>query len=70
MAAARLHVGVIGVGRIGVFHVQTLQALQAERAKHPAPPEVRAFYDLPGEAKTHLLRRGDYLNPGPEVTPG
>jgi myo-inositol 2-dehydrogenase/D-chiro-inositol 1-dehydrogenase len=28
MAAARLHVGVIGVGRIGVFHVQTLQALE------------------------------------------
>jgi hypothetical protein len=32
--------------------------------------EIRAFYDLPGEAKTHLLRRGDYLQPGPEVTPG
>jgi hypothetical protein len=31
--------------------------------------EIRAFYDLPGEAKTHLLRRGDYLQPGPEVTP-
>src|SRR2546425_1961361 len=27
MAAARLHVGVVGVGRIGLFHVQTLQAL-------------------------------------------
>jgi myo-inositol 2-dehydrogenase/D-chiro-inositol 1-dehydrogenase len=27
MAAARLQVGVVGVGRIGLFHVQTLQAL-------------------------------------------
>ena len=26
--AARLRVGVIGVGRIGVFHAQTLQALE------------------------------------------
>jgi hypothetical protein len=33
-------------------------------------PEIRAFYDLPGEATTNLLRRGDYLTPGPEVTPG
>ena len=24
---------------------------------------------MPGEAKTHLLRRGEYLQPGPEVTP-
>ncbi|MBI2803847.1 MAG: PSD1 domain-containing protein [Planctomycetes bacterium] len=31
--------------------------------------EIRAFYDLPGEAKTHLLKRGEYLHPGPEVTP-
>ena len=28
MEAPALHVGMIGVGRIGVFHVQTLQALQ------------------------------------------
>ena len=33
-------------------------------------PEIRAFYDLPGDAKTHLLRRGEYTQPGPEVTPG
>ena len=33
-------------------------------------PEIRALYDLPGEVKTHLLRRGDYLNPGMEVRPG
>jgi hypothetical protein len=32
--------------------------------------EIRAFYDLPGEAKTHVLRRGDYLQPGKEVAPG
>ncbi len=32
--------------------------------------EIRAFYDLPGDPKTPLLRRGDYLNPGPEVQPG
>src|SRR5436305_11494452 len=28
METPALHVGVIGVGRIGVFHVQTLQAVQ------------------------------------------
>src|SRR5262249_28207771 len=45
-------------------------ASRAEDAKRPVLPEIRAFYDLPGEVKTHLLRRGDYLNPGPEVQPG
>jgi hypothetical protein len=45
-------------------------ALRVEQAKGPALAEIRALYDLPGEAKTHLLRRGDYLNPGPEVQPG
>ncbi len=45
-------------------------ALKAEEAKRRTFPEIRAFYDLPGEVKTHLLRRGDYLNPGPEVQPG
>jgi hypothetical protein len=44
--------------------------LQAEEAKRRVLPEIRAFYDLPGDAKTHLLRRGDYLSPGPEVRPG
>jgi hypothetical protein len=44
--------------------------LQAEEAKRRVLPEIRAFYDLPGDAKTRLLRRGDYLNPGPEVRPG
>jgi hypothetical protein len=50
---------------------QTLAAaVQAEQSKLRSFPEIRALYDLPGEAKTHLLRRGDYLNPGPEVKPG
>jgi hypothetical protein len=50
---------------------QTLAAaVQAEQSKLRSFPEIRALYDLPGEAKTHLLRRGDYLNPGPEVQPG
>ena len=31
--------------------------------------EIRAFYDLPGEVKSHLMRRGEYTKPGPEVTP-
>jgi hypothetical protein len=49
----------------------TLQAsLDAERARVKPLAEIRALYDLPGEAKTHLLRRGDYLNPGREVQPG
>jgi hypothetical protein len=46
------------------------EAVKAEEAKRHTFPEIRAFYDLPGEVSTHLLRRGDYLNPGPEVQPG
>ena len=46
------------------------QAIQKEEAKKRNFPEIRAFYDLPGEAKTPLLRRGDYLQPGPEMKPG
>jgi hypothetical protein len=45
-------------------------AVQAEEAKRRTFPEIRALYDLPGAVPTHLLRRGDYLNPGPEVRPG
>lgn len=45
-------------------------AIKVEDAKRITFPEIRALYDLPGEAKTHLLRRGDYLNPGTEVKPG
>jgi hypothetical protein len=45
-------------------------ALKVARSRPSLFPEIRALYDLPGEAKTPLLRRGDYLNPGPEVQPG
>jgi hypothetical protein len=45
-------------------------AMAVEKAKRREFAEIRAIYDLPGEATTHLLRRGDYLNPGPEVPPG
>jgi hypothetical protein len=46
------------------------QAIQAQEKTRRSFPEIRAFYDLPGEAKTQLLRRGDYLKPGREVPPG
>ncbi|HVS39158.1 MAG TPA: PSD1 and planctomycete cytochrome C domain-containing protein [Gemmataceae bacterium] len=46
------------------------EAIKAEQAKHHELPEIRALYDLPGEPQTPLLRRGDYLNPGPDVQPG
>src|SRR5262249_49985309 len=46
------------------------KAIAAEEKHRRTLAEIRAFYDLPGEVKTHLLRRGDYLNPGPEVAPG
>ena len=45
-------------------------ALRAEEAKRKTFPEIRALYDLPGSVETPLLRRGDYRNPGPAVTPG
>src|SRR5262249_37546013 len=45
-------------------------AIGVEEAKRITFPEIRGFYDLPGEPKTPLLRRGDYLKPGPEVPPG
>jgi hypothetical protein len=44
--------------------------IKALEASKRTLPEIRAFYDLPGEVKTHLLKRGDYLQPGPEVQPG
>jgi Protein of unknown function (DUF1553)/Protein of unknown function (DUF1549)/Planctomycete cytochrome C len=43
--------------------------IKTHESKKRTFAEIRAFYDLPGEAKTHLLKRGDYLQPGPEVTP-
>jgi len=45
-------------------------AVAAEQAKTQTFAEIRAMYDLPGEPKTPVLRRGDYAKPGPEVTPG
>jgi phage gp36-like protein len=44
--------------------------IKSHESKKRTFAEIRAFYDLPGEAKTHLLKRGDYLQPGPEVAPG
>jgi hypothetical protein len=44
--------------------------VQAQEKLRRNFPEIRAFYDLPGEVKTHLLRRGDYLSPGRVMTPG
>ena len=32
--------------------------------------EIRALYDMPGDVRTPLLRRGDPLTPGPAVAPG
>ncbi len=46
------------------------EALKEENARRASFAEIRALYDLPGEAKTPILRRGDYLHPGPEVPPG
>jgi hypothetical protein len=46
------------------------EAVKAEKAKGISLPEIRALYDLPGEVKTPILRRGDYLQPGAEVQPG
>jgi hypothetical protein len=44
--------------------------VQTMEARRRTFPEIRALYDLPGEPRTPLLRRGDYLQPGPEVAPG
>ncbi|HEY3788135.1 MAG TPA: DUF1549 domain-containing protein, partial [Urbifossiella sp.] len=45
------------------------KAIIAEEAKKRTFAEIRAMYDLPGEPKTPVLRRGDYTKPGPEVNP-
>ncbi|MGE0609549.1 MAG: PSD1 and planctomycete cytochrome C domain-containing protein [Pirellulales bacterium] len=44
--------------------------IAAEAAKKITLPEIRAIYDLPGQAQTPLLLRGDYRTPGPLVEPG
>jgi hypothetical protein len=54
-----------------VTKVKVLDAAVAtEEAKKRTFAEIRAMYDLPGEPKTPVLRRGDYTRPGPEVAPG
>jgi hypothetical protein len=51
--------------------VQDLEkAIKAHEGQRRRFTEIRAFYDLPGEAITPLLRRGDYLQPGREMKPG
>ncbi|MCA9115191.1 MAG: DUF1553 domain-containing protein [Planctomycetaceae bacterium] len=45
-------------------------AIAAEEKERPRFDEVRALYDLPGEATTPVLLRGDPLTPGPLVEPG
>ncbi|MBI3821470.1 MAG: DUF1549 domain-containing protein, partial [Planctomycetes bacterium] len=49
---------------------QIIDEIKMHEAKKRTFAEIRAFYDLPGEVKTHLLKRGEYLQPGPEVQPG
>ena len=44
--------------------------IAAEERRRLRFDEVRALYDLPGEANTPVLLRGDVLTPGPLVTPG
>jgi hypothetical protein len=45
-------------------------AVRGEEAKKKVFTKMRALYDLPGEPTTHLLKRGDWRNPGDEVQPG
>jgi hypothetical protein len=45
-------------------------AIAAAHARKKSFAEIRAFYDLPGEPKTPILKRGDYSQPGREVAPG
>lgn len=45
-------------------------AIKAEGARRRTFPEIRALYDLPGEPKTPILKRGDYRTPGTAVAPG
>ncbi len=44
--------------------------IAAEERRRWLFDEVRAVYDLPGEATTPVLLRGDPLTPGPQVEPG
>ena len=42
----------------------------AEQVRKRTFAEIRAFYNLPGEPKTPILKRGDYTQPGRDVKPG
>lgn len=42
----------------------------SEQQRRHVFDEIRALYDLPGEATTNVLLRGDPLTPGPPVEPG
>ena len=47
------------------------QAIEAAKKKLRPDPSIRALFDMGGEpTPTYVLRRGDYLNPGPLVQPG
>ncbi|WP_161602449.1 PSD1 and planctomycete cytochrome C domain-containing protein [Tautonia marina] len=51
--------------------IASLEASNAEdEARRQTFPEIRAFYDLPGDPQTPILQRGDYRQPGPMVGPG
>jgi len=44
--------------------------IAGEKSRRRAIPEARAFYDLPGDTETRLLKRGDFKTPGQAVEPG
>ena len=46
------------------------QAIAAQERRRMHFDEIRALYDLPGEASTPLLLRGDPRTPGPQMQPG
>ena len=47
------------------------KAINSAKVRLRPEPKVRALFDMGGEpTPTHLLRRADYLNPGPLVRPG
>ena len=48
----------------------TAAAIAALQARKTTFPEIRAFYDLAGDPKTPILKRGDFTQPGREVDPG
>jgi hypothetical protein len=60
--------------KLDAEYARQVESLAGEIAKRQKLvktfPEIRAMYDLPGEPKTPVLRRGDYLKPGPEVSAG